>query len=87
MNPTELIGLAHRIADRAVVSDIETAGVAETDAQGRRWYDTRPMLDPREQPDDFIEMTVQALTYAHERGLVSPHPGHPHLVRTAKAVA
>lgn len=87
INAIRLAALAHTLADRAVVSDIECEAIAETDAQGRKWYDTRPMLDPREQPDDTIEMMLQALDYAHQRGLISAHPQHAHLVRIVKAVA
>ena len=71
------------LADRAVVADIETEGIAQTDEHARKWYDTRPMLDPRELPDDFVEMNRQALDYAHQRGLVSRHPQHAYLVRVS----
>jgi hypothetical protein len=87
MNPIQVAELAHQIADRAVICDIESEGIRQTDEQGRRWYDTRPLLDPREQPDDCIEMFRQALAYAHERGLISPHPQHAHLVRFTRASA
>jgi hypothetical protein len=85
MNPIQVAELAHQIADRAVISDIETEAVGQLDEQQRRWYDTRPMLDPREMCDDMVEMNTQALAYAHERGLISPHPQHAHLVRITKA--
>ena len=81
INHIRLAELAHRLADRAVVSDIESEAHGQTDAQGRRWYDTRPMLDQREMGPDFVEMNRQALDYARQRGLVSPHPEHAHLVR------
>jgi hypothetical protein len=84
-NLIKLADTAHTLADRTVISDIETEGVAQTDEHGRKWYDTRPMLDPRELPDDCVEMNRQALDYAHQRGLVSPHPSHAHLVRITKA--
>lgn len=87
MNRIDLAELAHRIADRACVADIETEAVAQTDAQGQRWYDTRPMLDPREQCDDNVEMARQALAYAHDRGLTSAHPQHGYLVRIARMPA
>jgi hypothetical protein len=85
-NPIQVAAMAHTLADRAVVSDIEAEAAPQTDEHGRKWYDTRPMLDPRELPDDFVEMNRQALEYAHQRGLVSPHPQHAHLVRITKAV-
>lgn len=85
VNAIRLAALAHQLADRAVVTDIETEAVATTDAQGRCWYDTRPMVDAREHSDDVIEMNLQALSYAHERGLISPHPVQTYLVRITKA--
>jgi hypothetical protein len=86
MTPLQLAELAHQLADRACIVDIELHACVY-DEQRRKWYDTRPMLDPNEQPDDFIDMNRQALAYAHERGLISPHPVHTHLVRIVKAVA
>lgn len=85
VNAIRLAALAHKLADRAVVSDIETEAITVTDEHGRRWYDTRPMLDPREMPDDFVEMIRQALVYAQQRGLTSAHPTQAHLVRIVKA--
>lgn len=87
VNAIRLAELAHRLADRAVVADIESEGIAQTDEHGRKWYDTRPMLDERELPPDFVEMNRQALDYAHQRGLVSPHPQQAYLVRITKAAA
>lgn len=87
VNAIRLAELAHKLADRAVVADIEGEGIPQTDEHGRTWYDTRPMLDPREQPDDNIEMSLQAISYAHERGLISQHPVDTHLVRITKAGA
>ena len=81
-----LLREALAIADRAVLADIECEAVAEH-IEGQRWYDTRPMLDQREYPDDVVEMNRQALDYAHQRGLVSPHPEQAHLVRITKATA
>ena len=75
-----LLREALAIADSAVVADIECNAVAER-MEGGRWYDTRPMLDPREQPDDFIEMARQSIDYAVQRGLVERHHRCGHLVR------
>lgn len=77
---THLLREAMQIADRAVIADIECDGVSEQ-LDGRRWYDTRPMLDPREQPADNVEMARQAIDYALGRGLAVRHPDHPHLLR------
>ncbi len=87
VNAIRLAELAHQLADRAVVADIESEGHPHTDEHGRKWYDTRPMLDERELPPDFVEMNRQALDYAHQRGLVSPHPEHAHLVRITRSTS
>jgi hypothetical protein len=76
----QLLNEALLIADRAVISDIETECVVEV-LHWQRWYDTRPMLDPRERPDDLIEMARQAIEYAVRRGLVERHHAHAYLVR------
>jgi hypothetical protein len=73
--------VAHRLAEAYVVSDIESACTRTPDEQRRWWWDTRVMLDPREQPDDVLEMNRQALDYAAERGLITRHPDKPHMVR------
>lgn len=72
--------LAHQLADRASVADIECHGV-QVHTHGQRWYDTRPMLDRHEYCDQSIDMARQAIDYALQRGLVEPHPGQPHLLR------
>jgi hypothetical protein len=84
MNPIQAADMAHRIADRAVVADIESEAVPHTDAQGLIWSDTSCMLDPREMCDDFVEMNTQALDYAQQRGLITRHPKFGHLVLITK---
>lgn len=81
MTPEQRADMAHRIADRAVVADIESECHAVPDEHGVGWWDTRTMLDPREMPDDFIEMARQTLAYADARGLIYRHPAQQHLVR------
>lgn len=68
-----------RIADRAVISDIETEAV-RVGERGARTYDIRPMLDEREQPAENIDMFGEALAYAMARGLVTQGE-QPWLVR------
>ena len=85
MNQIQLIGLAHRLADQYVIEVITTEGVIE-DTAGRRWYDTRPMLDERECSGPSIDKAREVLKYAHERGLISPHPVQEHLVRITRQV-
>ena len=74
--------MAYSLADRACVADIECHAVAAY-LDGQRWLDIRAMTDPREMPDDLIEMHAQALAYAELRGLFTKHPDHAHLVRIA----
>lgn len=81
LTPIQAAELAHLLADRAVVCDIESESYTLVDPQGVTWYDTRPMRDPREVPDDFAEMARQAIDYALHRGLVAPHPQHAYLLR------
>jgi hypothetical protein len=75
---------AIRIADRAVISDIESAG-HRVGPLGNRLYDVRPMLDEREQPAESIDMFSQALAYALARGLVE-QAHQPWLVRIVARV-
>lgn len=78
--------LQQRIADRAVICDIECESIAEDDDHGRRWYDVRPMLDEREHAPEFIDMAREAINYAIARGLVARHGEWPHLLRILPAV-
>ena len=77
---TRLDRLAYTLADRACIADIETE-CHVLQADGVPWWDTRPMTDPRELPDDLVEMNTQALAYAELRGLFTRHPLRPYLVR------
>lgn len=81
MNPAEFAATQQRLADQAAVCDIQSESHGYVDADGRRWYDTRPMLDPREHADEVIDMARVAIDYALHRGLISRHPVLPHLVR------
>jgi hypothetical protein len=81
MSPEEEAHAQQLLADQAAVADIESEGVPTTDEHGRTWYDTRPMLDPREVPDQVADMARLAINYALQRGLASPHPVHSYLLR------
>lgn len=74
---------AHRIADAAVITDIETG--ATRCGPGSSLYDTRPMLDANEHGPECIDMARQALDYAIARGLVHPSAEQPWLMRIVKA--
>lgn len=71
---------AMEIANRAVLEDIESYAVKVT-LEGQTWYDTRPMLDPREHAPEALDMAAQALRYAEKAGLMSRHRAERHLVR------
>jgi hypothetical protein len=76
-DPGAMQRLSFAIADAAVVADIQTnAAAAGRAADGRTIYDLRPLLDPREQPDEVIDMVEQSLCYAWQRGLLQAAPGH-----------
>jgi hypothetical protein len=75
------------LADRAVITDIETHGIRVGTAPSRV-YDVRPMLDEREHSSACVEMARQALAWAELRGLVVFEPTRPHLARiTARGIA
>lgn len=80
----ELSRLAFRLASRAAISDLETNAVAVDAADGQRWYDTRPMLDLREVPAEFVDMHREALAYMEESGLILADRAAPHMVRVLR---
>lgn len=84
MPPDQFAALQRALADRYALEVITADGVPETE-RGHRWYDTRPMLDEREHSLPTIDQAREVLAYAHERGLISPHPQHAHLVRITRA--
>lgn len=86
MTPIQLADLAHQLADRACIADIETQAQRCPRVGAVQWYDVRNMLDPREQPDDFVEMARQALAYAEARGIILRNSSDPHLVRIMRDV-
>jgi hypothetical protein len=76
----DMLAIQRHLADASVIADIESTCDRILIA-GTYWWDTRVMLDPREQCDDMLEMNRQALRYAQWRGLITPDPDAPHLVR------
>jgi hypothetical protein len=80
------VASAVRIADRAVICDIESEGV-RIGAQSERRYDVRPMLDEREHSPEFIDMARESLAYAAARRLVLLDEQTPHLVRIVAPLA
>jgi len=77
--PDEQRSLATAIAERAVVADIESEGV-RVHLDGRTWWDTRPMTDPREHAPEVIGMADEAIRYAVGSGLASVHSNQPYLL-------
>ena len=80
MPPTHLIERAFRLANAAVVCDIESEGVKVV-LGGWLFYDTRPMVDVNEVSQQVADMARQAIDYAIEAGLAMQHPTQPHLLR------
>jgi len=80
-NMRSLDQMAHSLAALAVISDIESEAVRVHLPEPGRWYDTRPMLDPREHAPEIVDMATQALDYALQQGLVHRHSQQQHLVR------
>ena len=78
-------GLA--LANRAVVETIECECIRVHLPEGGIWYDTRPMLDPREHAPEVIDMAREALDYALQSQLAFRHMHQPHLVCVASWAA
>jgi hypothetical protein len=87
MTQVQLLTLGLTIANRAVIADIESECVALDDADGVRWHDTRPMIDPNEHCSEVIDMATETLAYAEESGLIRRHAQQRHLVRITSAEA
>ena len=76
---------AWRLADEAARADIETMSHRVV-IDGRPYWDTRPMLDPREHPEQVRDQAAIAIDHALDRKLFERHPQRPHLLyRTARA--
>lgn len=79
----EMAALERRLAERAVVADLQTACDAVV-IDGTCWWDTRPMTDTREHAQEICDMAREALHYAECRQLIAWHPQHPHLARVVR---
>jgi hypothetical protein len=88
IDPATVAGVvlsALRIANAAVVADIESNCVAVLSACGSiRWYDTRPMLDTREHSPELVDMAYEAIEYGIKCHLLFRHPHDPWMVRVAQ---
>jgi hypothetical protein len=76
----KLMSAAIRIARQAVVADIE-CNANRTKLDEAVWWDTRPMLDPREHAPESLDMALQALDFAVLSGLAVRHQDKPYLLR------
>lgn len=72
---------AARIAAEAVITDIEGECPRVRDTSGVLWYDTRPMLDPREHSPEIVDLHTGRLAYALAARVAERHESMPHLVR------
>lgn len=84
------IDRALRMLDEYVVSDVECYGVSielPGGAEGRRWYDVRPMLDEREHSPQFVDQAREAIGWGLHRGVLRRHADIPHLIQTTKVGA
>lgn len=71
--------LAAASYDPAIVCHIRQGGCI--DLPSGRWYDTRPLLDPRHH--ETTEKATKALDHAVKSGLVHRHAVRQYLVRLA----
>lgn len=84
MSGIESMSLAIRIAQRAVVADLQSEACCVY-ADGVAWYDTRRMVDVREHAPEVIDMATEAITWGLDTGLLIQHPdpAQPWLLRVA----
>lgn len=80
----ERLQRAIRIANAAVVADLESGCPALKSPCGRTWYDVRPMLDEREHSPRVVDMAREAIQYGIEAGLLVRHDQHPHWLCVAR---
>lgn len=79
-----LMSAAMRIAREAVVADIQ-CNAHHITIDGAVWWDTRPMLDPREHAPQSLDMALQALDFAVLAGLATRHQDKPYLLHIPAA--
>jgi len=72
---------ALRLADRAVVGDVECEGTRVDDGAPQPVYDISAMFDPNEHSPEFIDMASEGIAYGIGRGLFELLPGAPMCVR------
>jgi len=73
------LGLALRIAQRAVAEDIE-ANADRVDIDGATWWDIAPMTSPHEHSAEVLDMAHEAIEFALLAGLITCHSTRANLV-------
>ena len=71
LDEAALLKAAFAIANESAIECIESEAVRIDLGDGLRWYDTRPMLDPREHCAESIDLMTRRLQYAEASGLVT----------------
>ena len=85
---TGLLASAVRLADRAVICDVETEGRRDwhhpTDCKAQPVYDISSMFNENEHSPQFIDMAQQGIGYGIARGLLELLPDPPIRVRVLR---
>lgn len=79
-----LFASALRVADRAVVADIEAEAQRVNQGQMPPVYDISAMVDEREHSPLFVDMNTEAIAYGIARGLLEMLPTPPLRVRVLR---
>lgn len=78
--------ITEAIANDAVICDIESeAHPVMLPDSIHKWWDVRPMVDPREHAPESVDMARRAIDYALSAGLAVRHPTEQHLLRITRA--
>jgi len=82
-NSSQLDTRTRRLCCQHLVVEIESAEACRVRLDGVSWWDTRPMLDPREQPPEFLDLNTEVLDLALALGVIARHqdPALAYLVR------
>lgn len=83
----DLLREAMDIANRCASQHVAERCHPVRGADGTRWLDTRPMLDPRERSGAGIDLSASYLHYLESAGLAKRHPHERHLVRLVWCMA
>ena len=87
VNPTAISPSQHmergmRISIDHVISEIQTGAYRVRRAGGDvTWWDTQPMLDPREHSPEVLDMNHLYIQHGLDAGVLVRHPHQPYWVR------